>query len=440
MASEQHIKSYNATDIQKYHEGKLSNSERHALEKAALEDPFLADALEGYLVAGPGLQSDLADLRNRLANKFDDQKMAPVIGGNRNKWLRAAAVFVLIAGAATLTYKFGFDNKKTAIANTEKVAPDTAQSIPLNAESTHTDSVIANGNAMHQDTVRIVNDQVFVKTNKPSRVVTLTDEDFKATEPAAPQGRVEEAAKEKQATALNYQSRKVMDSLIAGEEFRARQSTDMSAAKKRADMEYYRNAKTFRGRVTDNNNNGLPFANVTNLRDNVGTYTDARGNFVLTSTDSVLNVQIRSNGFTNNNLQLRANAAPGDVASNRIVLQEDRSIASTIISHQKINAARRSANNTMVLETEPEPEDGWENYDSYLNNNVNMPEGMVAKQTSTGSVDVSFEVNKDGEPVNFKIEKSLCTKCDQEAIRLIKQGPKWKQKATSGRTTVTISF
>src|SRR6185295_4195703 len=60
----------------------------------------------------------------------------------------------------------------------------------------------------------------------------------------------------------------------------------------------------FRGRVTDNNNNALPFSNITNLNDNIGTYSDARGNFVLTSTDSILNVQIRSLGFETTNARL----------------------------------------------------------------------------------------------------------------------------------------
>jgi hypothetical protein len=106
----------------------------------------------------------------------------------------------------------------------------------------------------------------------------------------------------------------------------------------------------------------------------------------------------------------------------------------------KVNYEKRRYGN-MKLEGEPEPEDGWDNYDSYLSNNLNIPdEAMRGKPNSGGSVEVSFEVNKFGEPVKFVIEKSLCDKCDQEAIRLIKEGPKWKRKAKKGRTTVTISF
>ena len=73
----------------------------------------------------------------------------------------------------------------------------------------------------------------------------------------------------------------------------------------------------FNGRIRDANNNPLPFANITNTRDNVGTYADAQGRFTLVSPDSVLNVQVRSVGFENSTVQLKNN-----VTGNDVVLQE----------------------------------------------------------------------------------------------------------------------
>jgi TonB family protein len=88
---------------------------------------------------------------------------------------------------------------------------------------------------------------------------------------------------------------------------------------------------------------------------------------------------------------------------------------------------------------EAEPADGWENYDSYLVNNLQLPAEFSRKQSS-GEVLVSFEVDANGEPVRFRIEKSLCKACDREAIRLIKDGPRWKNRAGAGRTTVSVIF
>lgn len=39
---------FTAQDIERYYSGQMSSIEMHQLEKAAMEDPFLADALEGY--------------------------------------------------------------------------------------------------------------------------------------------------------------------------------------------------------------------------------------------------------------------------------------------------------------------------------------------------------------------------------------------------------
>src|SRR6202012_2943583 len=67
-------KTYSGADIEKYLKGELSAREMHDLEAAALEDPFLADALDGMSVRqslppAVGLTHDLNDLRMRLDAK-----------------------------------------------------------------------------------------------------------------------------------------------------------------------------------------------------------------------------------------------------------------------------------------------------------------------------------------------------------------------------------
>ncbi len=196
----------------------------------------------------------------------------------------------------------------------------------------------------------------------------------------------------------------------------------------------YRNARIFRGRVTDYQNNALPFVNITNPIDNVGTYTDANGYFTLTSTDSVLNVQVKSLGFENNTIALNDKKP-----ENRIMMQEDRSLSARVLDTIKRNT-NRVRNSTMKLE-EPEPADGWSKYDTYIANNLNVPENIERQKSTGGEVELSFEVNTIGEPVNIIVEKSLCDICDKEAIRLLREGPKWKKKTKKkSKTTVTVAF
>lgn len=474
MATDNTIKNFSAADIEKYHKGLLSSKERHALEKAALDDPFLSDALEGYALAGVNAHADIAELKKRLAQKEEKKGKLIAINsaGKRSfPWMRAAAAIIVIASAGFLTYQFAFNsNKEDSIAEAAEVKKQTNSTVtdssttpvpPATTENNSTPDLIStnnkNANSPKQaietkettltggsrktDTIRSAEADLYTTTTAPTTLSKADEKNLESIAKSTP--RTAEAKKEK-ATDIAANAKKDTDADgVAGqfeadqrkaEELKARSAT---ANRSRAESQQYRNqANVFRGRVMDNNSNGIPFANVTNTQDNVGTYSDARGYFNLTSTDSILNVQTRALGFNNSNIQLR-----NSVVDNRVVMQDDQAVVAQTLSNKKINYTRRSQDANFKLEGEPEPEDGWDTYDSYLANNVNIPKELKPKQSDNNAmVEVSFEVTKNGTPVNFKVVKSLCSKCDEEAIRLIKEGPKWKRKLRKGRTTVAISF
>src|SRR5216684_117862 len=71
---DKHMALYSSSDIEKYLSGELSDPEMHALERAALDDPFLADALEGMAVhrslpGHPVFEQDVAGLHKRLEER-----------------------------------------------------------------------------------------------------------------------------------------------------------------------------------------------------------------------------------------------------------------------------------------------------------------------------------------------------------------------------------
>jgi hypothetical protein len=464
VANDPTIQPFSAGDIEKYHKGELSAREMHALEKAALDDPFLADALEGYAVPGVHMETDMADLEKRLAAKMDERKVIPITPAGKSSfpWLRAAALIVLAAGAGFLVYQFAFNQKQSNIAKTQtRQDQEPAASnnnalvpIPQNDKKDTAKTIIGRqkpGTATHAPVVAETieaNAYSLGLTSKDSITVTsgLT------TNAIAPVIKVPEEKERKYreddrvvttnktAPLKTEQLNKAYyaDSLQGAMAYDTYRYSPQNAKRQNSNRIAHQlnRANIFRGRITDANSNALPFANITNTADNVGTYTDVNGNFILTSPDSVLNVQVRSVGFENTNVQLQ-----NTVADNQVVLEEDhKSLAEVVISNKQLNSNRsRNNNNTMVLE-EPEPVDGWVNYDTYLANNLVVPETFRSKQASGGEVQLSFEVNKDGEPVNITVVKSLCDSCDKEAIRLVKEGPKWKRKTKKGRTSVTISF
>jgi len=134
MATGTNIKNFTAADIEKYHKGLLSSKEMHDLEKAALDDPFLADALEGYAVTAKRTQADIAELKSRLAQRVEGAKVIPLSAGKSKPipWLRIAALLIIISGTAVLANQFIFKGKsnkiaKNEITKTEEVkAPDSS--------------------------------------------------------------------------------------------------------------------------------------------------------------------------------------------------------------------------------------------------------------------------------------------------------------------------
>jgi TonB family protein len=178
-------------------------------------------------------------------------------------------------------------------------------------------------------------------------------------------------------------------------------------------------------------NNPVPFANVMNTRDKVGTYTDIRGNFNLVSTDSVLNVQIKSLGYVSDNYKLVPSSQ-----SPTLVLKEDNNAPRKVLAANQTVVSHVIKKDTTELE---EPEVGWEYYNTYVANNLQIPDN-IRKKSTLRNVELSFDIDKAGHPSNIKVTKSSqCKECDEEAIRLLKEGPKWKRKGKKSKTSISIA-
>ena len=74
-----------------------------------------------------------------------------------------------------------------------------------------------------------------------------------------------------------------------------------------------------------------------------------------------------------------------------------------------------------------EPADGWDNYGTYIANNIDIPDDNL-KKIMHGEVLVSFDVKPNGAITNVKVDDSNCNNCGEVAKRVIEQGPQWKVK------------
>ena len=79
---------------------------------------------------------------------------------------------------------------------------------------------------------------------------------------------------------------------------------------------------------------------------------------------------------------------------------------------------------------------------AFVANNLKAPElRNERQQATTKQVQLLFDVNPDGTLTNIKVKRSNCNQCNQEAIRILKEGPRWKSKTGKKETTkFTVQF
>jgi TonB family protein len=129
---------YSAEDIQRYISGKMSAGEMHAIEKAALEDPFLADAIEGIREMQPNLNTDLMELKNKMSEKTEQRSV-------KVSWLAILAAAAIIISLSFGGWLFFRDSDTPQIAKLEETAPapSTAETNQDTAASTSSADVAA---------------------------------------------------------------------------------------------------------------------------------------------------------------------------------------------------------------------------------------------------------------------------------------------------------
>ena len=412
-----HNKHFSAEDIERYHSGQMPVQEMHELEKAALDDPFLADALDGYVYTKT-LQADLREIQNRLAEKREDQKVIPIKGF---PWLKIAAAVFVVVTAGWLFYESTNQPDKNITLQQKEPEKETsdlsqAQIIPLSADSTQQDNGVTVTNAE-----RTIKSQ----PSKPSQInLNSRKDEVPNYDVAVVEQDVNTEARK--ASRVQQQEVAVTDSNVFKNNVAYNRNVASGPSQPRSNF--------FNGRVVDNYNRAVRNATVV-ATNNVSVKTDNRGVFTLPAQDTTLNATVKATGFQSNQAKLNLDEPI------TIVLQPLPSALQeqvVTLSKNKIDSnlyARRQQPRADTLE----PEIGWNAFSDYIASNLHEKNEELVK-TNEGEVELSFEINSKGEPVNIKVVKSLCEKCDEEAVRLLKEGPKWKLKKNAKKGKVTIKF
>lgn len=429
---------YTAQDIEQYLADKLSPQQMHAMERAALDDPFLAEAMEGYeAMQNKEWNNQLVALREEISNKGTVAKVVPLHKSKNNWWKAAAAVLIIGFG---VTLAIIFNNNKTE----EGTKPEIAQ-----VKTTPIDTAIT-VNVPATSVTQTLNPSASVtpeeKQTLPGSIAKL-NEPVKVTDPAGPQ--LKSAAPVTTPEVENFGvtppvnstapsgnigselSKEIVSDKAKSE---AKQNDDLEAAGRKSAAPAKREAvlnNFFTAQVVGADNTPLPFTNISIKKENFGTYADAKGMVRLVSTDSILQIEVKSVGYQPKTFALR-NSQP----QTKIILQEDETPFKDkiVIGSGEVAANRRSRRATLLKDSvvNVEPADGWDNYNTYVANNLDIPESKLTGNVH-GEVEITFDVKSNGTVSNIRVNKSLGAEYDEAAKRLIQEGPQWKVK--KGRKT-----
>src|SRR4051812_49026369 len=95
---------YGHQEILRYLQQQMSSQEMHDFEKALMDDPFLADALEGFVASNKELAGKhLLQIERELTGSNEKARVVPM-PGRKNGWWKVAAIILIVSSVTILTF------------------------------------------------------------------------------------------------------------------------------------------------------------------------------------------------------------------------------------------------------------------------------------------------------------------------------------------------
>jgi len=420
-------------DIRRYHSGEMSPQEQHALEKKALSDPFLAEALEGAGLVSPlEFSDDLKDLTSKIdkrtqerddlqvaasAAKYasEEDSMNPSESKNKthSRWiwsLRIAASIALIALVYFAITPLFENEKQLALQNTteEKQQID---SVP-DASIKKSDELIAKTETKTSEK----------STSKPEKVtesIKPTEADLVSPSGAAAPALADRGEQEKEKISEDQLADVIAESQNVAEakQPESKKEAAQVARSKSIASGFTSDQTIIQGKVVSaEDGTPLPGVNIIVKGTTTGTVTDMQGNYQLTSNSRDLTLVYSFIGMQTQEVKAK------DQSELTVKLKSDQSQLSEVVV-TGYSPKKDDANHEPVVKL-AEPVGGRRAYDKYLKNSLHYPQEALDNQIK-GRVIVQFIVRTDGSLDEFSVLHRLGYGCDEEVIRLVKEGPEW---------------
>jgi outer membrane biosynthesis protein TonB len=425
-------------DIIKYKKGELSADQMHALEKKALADPFIADALEGIEnISAEELSTNVSKIERKIKNKKKTILFSP---------LRIAAGIIFVAVSVFFIYQF-IPEAETIALKTDKPKPANKADGENASGGTQPKVTAPEKEKEKSQTPNIAGEKVKVektvqesdKSKSPAKSELQPSTKAQREEPGKLNTEVEvkesiqqvpvqdlakvEAQTVKTENADDQKSKEIVTSEPKGAGAKAAsrdKKKDSFAAsevqRSAAPSVIIQNRQFISGQVVAaEDGSPLPGVNVMMKGTTIGTVTDLNGNYSISpSADN------RSLVFSFIGLQQQEVDASGKDKID-VQMKEDVSQLSEVVVTGV--GLTKDENHELVIRL-AEPVGGKRAYENYLKSNLKYPEEAL-KNKIKGKAGIEFTVGIDGSLNDFQVIKKLGYGCDDEIIRLVKEGPKW---------------
>ena len=422
---------YSFEDIQRYVQGKMPAAEMHDMEKAALQDPFLADAIEGFN------EADLAVAKQHLneinASLFAEKQQTKVVAFNkRTQWLNVAALIIVLAGIGIVaSYFFRSSNQQIEVAKLQRE--------PGENKTTKDSVTTGNSSALAKKT----DSSLFIAENK----IVKKTQPLSAKRKADGKAIVADNNILTKAEADSFKADIASTTISsAPKQENAMMATSVAVADTQAQLQVKVSGlsvlpSVFSGKVVDENNKPIAGVTIASADKKAAVLTDINGNFNLQKTDTLVNVTASTVGYGSENLALKQGM------NNPIMLKQTNSSLNDVAvvgygTERKKNAyadsitrTQRNANDDSAM-----PVGGWSSFNNYVITQLNKDTTTSAITSANNLVELEFLIDKSGNPYDIKVTRSLNEQHSTKAVEILKNGPKWTKPARKKKAKVVINF
>lgn len=357
-------------DLKQYVGGKRHGKPANQLERKAMNDPFLQDAIDGFDAVEGNHGTAISNLEKRISSAKKRKK--------RVWWWAAAAVLLLLVGIPYLLYQP--EQEIPMVLETPKEAP---------TPKTESEELI-----LHPD--------IIPETENTEDAIVITEEN-KTREKIIP------PSEKSQMDITEHEENSEI--ILETPQAKMVRTDEQAVAVESATLTIGPKSKVVSGQLVDELGFPLPGATLVIKNTTTGVQTDFDGNFELTIPEGDNDVLVVSYlGYETKEVPLQSNLEkivlePNDMALDEVVVTGYASRKKRAISHKNENI-------TVFGEDE---------FTTYIEENYDK--SICSEKPIRFTV--KFRINSEGKPEDILIKKVSCPEFSKEIERLLLSSPQW---------------